>query len=81
MLENQIIQDWSHEDLIREVWHELNQKSSIALSISKLLADEEIFGFTSDKQKEIILLLLKQTKQIREVTDWISIWFKAHPPK
>ena len=77
MPDEKTIQSWTAEELIQEVSHELNQKSSIALGFSTLLADEEIYGFTNDKQKEIILRLLKETQDIRRITDWMFVWYQS----
>lgn len=69
------IQSWTAEELIKEVWHELNQKSSIALGFSTILADEENYGFTNEKQKEVILHLQETTQEVRDITMWMFTWF------
>lgn len=75
MLDVNTIQSWTAEELIKETYHELNQKSSIALSWIQLLTMEgNSSDFTTGQQKDALLQLKKELEIIRIVTEWMSIW-------
>ena len=78
MLDEDIIQSWTAEGLIKETYHELNQKSAIALSWIQLLTMEESsYGFASEQQKDALLKLKKEIEAVRMVTEWMQIWHQA----
>ncbi|MCB9420677.1 MAG: hypothetical protein H6667_12790 [Ardenticatenaceae bacterium] len=78
MLDEKTIQSWTAEELIKEVWHELTQKSSLALTWAEVLAIEDNgYGFSSDEQKDALLKLKKEIEIIRFVTDWMLIWHQG----
>ena len=74
LLDKEIIQSWTAEELIKEVYHELNQKTALTLSAATLLADENSYGFISDEQKKLVLMLKDELEIVRAVTEWLGIW-------
>ncbi|MCA9966398.1 MAG: hypothetical protein KC423_19250 [Anaerolineales bacterium] len=68
------IRDCSAEELIKVVYHELNQKANTVLSCAKLLADENYYGFVNDEQREVIDHLHQEALTICEIADWMRIW-------
>lgn len=65
-------------ELIRHVSHYLNQHSHISLGFATLLAEEQYYGFTSDKQKEIILRLEREIQRIHKLNDQMAQWPTHH---
>ncbi len=68
----------SCEDLVSYVHHELNQKSSTALSCLQVLLDENNYGFVSDNQQQVLTLLHEEVKVIRIITEEIGMWYSIH---
>lgn len=76
------IEQLTATELIRHVYHYLNQHSHIALGFAALLAEEQYCGFTngftSEKQKEIILRLKREIEKIHELNEEMAQWLTHH---
>ena len=82
MFDADTIQSWTAEELIKETYHELNQKSSVALGWIQLLTMEEnTYGFASEQQKDALLKLKKELEIIRMITEWMSTWQQGQMDK
>lgn len=64
----------SPEDLLKEIYHELNQKSASALTFAIMLTDENRAPLSTDKQKEFLLILKGEIEAIRRINDTIYEW-------
>jgi len=77
-MDDENIEQLTATELIRHVYHYLNQHSHIALGFAELLAEEQYYGFTSEKQKEIILLSKREIERIHKLNDEIDKWLTHH---
>jgi hypothetical protein len=74
------IQQLAPEELIKLVFHDLNQKSAAALTLVLGLTDEKQALYASDTQKEILLLLKKEVEIIRQIANLTGAWLSARRP-
>ncbi|HLF87962.1 MAG TPA: hypothetical protein VI451_03390 [Anaerolineales bacterium] len=73
-MDEEKIQSWTSEELIRKIYHELNQNSSIALGILEVLFNEDAFGFVNADQKRLLERLKKELDHIHALNDAIRVW-------
>jgi hypothetical protein len=73
-LDIQDVKSWTCQQLVREVYHQLNQQVGIADSCIEYLCDDEVYKVLDREQKEVLLELQKEVKIIRNLTDVLKIW-------
>jgi hypothetical protein len=73
-MENSEIENLNSRDLIRIVHHELNQKSSLSLSIMEVLLNEKAYGFANEDQKNLMIRLKQELIVIRNLSDTMRAW-------
>ena len=73
-MDEEKIRAWTSEELIKEVYHYLNQKSALALSFMEVLTDESNYGFVNDQQKESLNRLQKEIENMRRISELMDVW-------
>ena len=76
-MSNQELHRIKPEDLLKEIYHELNQKSASALTFAIMLTDENRIPLSNDKQKEFLLRLKGEIEAMRRINDTIYEWLAA----
>ncbi len=71
------IEHMTSEELLKIVFHKLNQKSASALTLVIALTSEDVTP-SGNMQKEIILTLKQEVETIRQVADMIKAWLLAN---
>ena len=71
------IKQLTPEELIKIIYHDLNQKSAAALTLVLGLTDETRASFVNDTQKEILLLLKKEVEIIRQIASMTGTWLST----
>jgi hypothetical protein len=61
-------------ELMKVIYHELNQHSASALSFSIVLTDESKVPYVSDIQKDLLFRLKNEIESIRGINDMLRIW-------
>ncbi len=79
-MDNQEIQRMTSDELLKVIFHALNQKSAAALTLAIMLTDENRDPLPNDKQKELLLMLKAEIEAIRRINDMIHEWFSARRP-
>jgi len=77
-LDEQEIQGLTADELIKEVTHELRQKSAVATAWIEVLAhDDSSYGFTNDEQKKALQRLHKEIRTINLIYEMMDIWLQG----
>ncbi len=74
-MDEEEIQSWTTQELIREIYHQLNQKSAVALSFMFILTDDSNYGFVNEQQKEFLGRLQKEIEDIRRIVELMRVWY------
>ncbi len=69
---------WTAQRLVYEIWHELNQKSALVLTLMYVLLDEDAYGFASEEQQKTLVRLQQELEIIREVTELMGEWISEN---
>jgi hypothetical protein len=77
LMDMQDVKSWTCQQLVREVSHELNQHTAIAISCIEYLCDDEVYRILDREQKEVLIRLQKEVKKIRDLNDELRIWYSA----
>jgi len=72
---------WTAQTLVLEVWHELNQKSALAMSFMHVLLDKDAYGFVSTEQRNTLIKLQRELEIIREITELMGEWISENKGK
>jgi hypothetical protein len=75
------VKSWPAQTLVLEVWHELNQKSALAMSFMHVLLDEDIYGFANAEQRNTLVQLQQEIEIIREITELMGEWISENKGK
>ncbi len=65
------------DELLKVTFHDLNQKSAIALTFIMVLTDEERYPLSEEKRHEILSNLRMEIESIRKINDRILHEYKA----
>ena len=78
-INEQEVQALTAEELIKEVVHELRQKSAVATTWIEVLVheDDDSYGFTSNEQKKALKYLQKEIKTINLIYEMMDIWLQG----
>ena len=76
---NKRVESWTCQELIRDTYHDLNQRTAIAASFLEVLLNQDTYGVVSDEnQQEMLSRLQKEINAIRTATENLRIWFSAN---
>lgn len=75
------IQQMTPESLIKMVYHELNQKSAIVLSLTIALLEARESDAEVYDPAELLLFLKSEVETIRKISDLILTWLNANSTK
>lgn len=68
------LQSWTCQQVMKYVYHELNQKSSIACSFVEVLLKKEAQGVVNASRQDLLTQLHTEVQQIRALTEIFRLW-------
>lgn len=79
-MDSEQVQSWTAEELVRNVYHYLNQHSSITLGCLDVLFQLENRGEINEDRKKLLAMLQREANHIRFLNDVMGDWIRTHHP-